>query len=291
MFRMLILATLLACSASHAAEPLGTLTILEGDAVVYRGPSRLQAVEGARIDPGDIVETRADGFVQIELADQGLAQLGPQTRALFGPSVPRGSDRSMYLLSGWAKLARPAGVGPFELRTPAVELSPVDAVAVVHATPQGLTVFAERGALKVNERGPASAAAPLALKANDMYRRKAGSAGVLNPPGEMKAMVQAMPAGFRDTLPLRAQRFRDKPAALRPSSDFAYPDVEDWLQAEPPVRKALMQRWRGKARDPAFRSALVAHLDQHPEWDRILFPEKYLPRSASASRDARAAAR
>jgi hypothetical protein len=33
-----------------------------------------------------------------------------------------------------------------------------------------------------------------------------------------------------------------------------------------------------KARDPAFRSALIANLRSHPEWDPILFPEKYKPK-------------
>jgi hypothetical protein len=39
-----------------------------------------------------------------------------------------------------------------------------------------------------------------------------------------------------------------------------------------------MQRWRRNARDPAFRAALVANLASHPEWDPILFPEKYKPK-------------
>jgi hypothetical protein len=30
--------------------------------------------------------------------------------------------------------------------------------------------------------------------------------------------------------------------------------------------------------DVAFRSALVANLRSHPEWDPILFPEKYKPK-------------
>ncbi|MFG5408014.1 hypothetical protein ABXN37_07630 [Piscinibacter sakaiensis] len=39
-----------------------------------------------------------------------------------------------------------------------------------------------------------------------------------------------------------------------------------------------MNRWRPLARPGAFRDALVANMAAHPEWDRVLFPEKYLPR-------------
>ena len=39
-----------------------------------------------------------------------------------------------------------------------------------------------------------------------------------------------------------------------------------------------MQRLRARAQDPEFRKALIANMRFHPEWDRILFPEKYLPK-------------
>jgi hypothetical protein len=58
--------------------------------------------------------------------------------------------------------------------------------------------------------------------------------------------------------------------------------VEHWLKAESSVRRPLMQRWRGKVREPAFRNALVANLSAHPEWDPILFPEKYKPKEPPA---------
>jgi hypothetical protein len=53
------------------------------------------------------------------------------------------------------------------------------------------------------------------------------------------------------------------------------------LKAESPFRRQFIERWRGKARDSEFRRALVANLSSHPEWDPVLFPEKYLPKPAS----------
>ena len=50
------------------------------------------------------------------------------------------------------------------------------------------------------------------------------------------------------------------------------------------------RRWKAQARNPEFRKGLVVQIAAHPEWDRTLFPEKYLPKPASsAARNAQAA--
>jgi hypothetical protein len=35
---------------------------------------------------------------------------------------------------------------------------------------------------------------------------------------------------------------------------------------------------RARAHDPEFRKAVIANMRFHPEWDPIIFPEKYLPK-------------
>jgi hypothetical protein len=87
-----------------------------------------------------------------------------------------------------------------------------------------------------------------------------------------------MPRAFADTLPLRAKRFQDSPVAPASPVDIGYEDVALWINAEKSLRPAFVQRWTAKARDARFRSALIADLRNHPEWDRVLFPEKYLPK-------------
>jgi hypothetical protein len=75
----------------------------------------------------------------------------------------------------------------------------------------------------------------------------------------------------------------------RATGEIAYADVEIWLKAPPEIRRPLMQRFIPKANDLAFRQALVANLKSHPEWDPILFPEKYKPKpppEGSAVQDA-----
>jgi hypothetical protein len=248
----------------------------------------VHAAEGLRLWPGDIVETAASTFAQLELADQSVAQLGPATRVMLNTGSAKGKPeaRWLYLMDGWAKLAgakRDAAAGPgFDTRTPLLEIPASPVVLVMRASPTEVSLFAERGDLRVGERQPGAVPPTLVLvKGGDFYRRKAGARGTVTgtPP---QAFVTEMPRPFRDSLPLRAERFRDRPVQPRDAAEFGYADVEVWLKAEPAVRRPLMQRWRPKAREPAFRQALVTNLSAHPEWDPILFPEKYKPKEPPA---------
>lgn len=291
----LILAVALAAigAAAVAAPPaaLGTITILEGSAYLYRGTGRLHAAEGVRVVAGDLVETAENSFVQIEMAP-GVVQFGPHTQAMLD-APRRGPGPWMYLLEGWAKVSQEVkdGQDGLELRTPLAMLSPTSAVAVLHMQSPSespvLTVFAERGGLRLVEMPAARPPTALALRAGQHWQRRAGQRGAVNP-GAMAGLLQGMPRQFRDSLPLRAERFRDRVVAPKAADAFGYDDVQAWLQAEPALRRPFVQRWRVKAREPAFRRALVSNLAAHPEWDPVLFPEKYLPkepprRAASAA--------
>jgi hypothetical protein len=267
---------------SAAADGLGTFTILEGQALIYRGSGRLSAAEGVRLAAGDIVETAPSTFAQVELPDRTIVQLGPSTRLMMSPAAPRQKpDRSLYLLEGWLKLMstrRDATAGPgLDLRAPAFELPAGDGVIVLHSTPSELRLFAESGAARVGERQKSGAPVMVSLRAGDYYQRKPPARGSVAA-SVPQAFIDAIPRAFRDSLPARLDRFRERAVTPREAPGFGYQDVEDWLKAEPPVRRALMQRWRARASDPPFRAGLVSNLSSHPEWDPILFPEKYRPK-------------
>jgi hypothetical protein len=87
-----------------------------------------------------------------------------------------------------------------------------------------------------------------------------------------------MPKPYVDNLPPRLAKYKDREVAPRAIGDLAYADVELWLKAPPEIRRPVMQRFIPKAHDLAFRQALIANLRSHPEWDPILFPEKYKPK-------------
>jgi hypothetical protein len=278
----LLLAALGAAGGAVAAvDVAGTVTILEGEALITRAASRLRAAEGVRLQVGDIVETGDGTFMQAELVDQTVLQMGPKARIMVGGPVRLKAERTLYALSGWFKLSnarKDGNVRTFEFRSPLIEIGLLPGVVVMQLKTNEATLFAERGDLKLVER-PGGAA--VGVRQGQTYRRTAGARGTLG--GTPAAFVAEMPKAFRDSLPLRADKYREREVQPRAAPDFAYADVEPWLKAETPFRRQFIERWRSKARESAFRSALIANLSSHPEWDPVLFPEKYLPKPAPAA--------
>lgn len=284
-----VLAMAGAADVARAADAPATVTILEGDALVLRGLARLQAAEGLALAVGDIVETSPGGFMQIELDDRAVLQFGPSTRAMLDAGNARKKpERWWYVMNGWVKFsgpgkeapAAPAGAPRFDLRAPLYELPSAAVTAVLQTAPTAATVFVEQGEVRLVERGDKPV--PVAVKGGERYERKAGSRGTVTA-GVPASFAAELPRPFRDSLPSRLDRVRDLDVKPKPAPDFGYADVEVWLNAEPEVRKPFVKRWRVKAQDKAFRAALIAGLPQHPEWDPVLFPEKYLPKPKPAS--------
>jgi len=77
---------LLASVGAQAAAP-AIVGILQGTATLVRDTSRYALAEGVALASGDIVETGADGFVQIELEDGTIAGLAENGRLLFMPRL------------------------------------------------------------------------------------------------------------------------------------------------------------------------------------------------------------
>jgi hypothetical protein len=231
-----------------------------------------------RVQQGDLIDTADATFVQVELADQTVLGLGPKSRIMVGGPVRLKAERTLYALGGWFKLTNARKDGnarTFEFRSPLVEIGLLPGVVVIQLKPAEAIVFAERGDLRLVER-PGSTA--VGVRQGQTYRRAgAGVRGAVTP-SAAPGFLAELPRAFRDSLPLRADKYRDRDIAAKPAPDFVYADVEPWLKAELPFRRQFIERWRAKARDSAFRSALIANLSAHPEWDPVLFPEKYLPK-------------
>jgi hypothetical protein len=281
---LLLAAAIAAPCLALAADNLGAITILEGQALIYRGGGRLHGNEGVRLGAGDIVETAASTFAQLELSDRSVAQLGPATRVMLNTGAPRKkAEPWLHVMDGWVKLSsvkREAAAGPgFEMRGAWFEIATANpGIVVLHSSAAELSLFAELGEARLTERqSSASNATTVNLKAGNFYQRKPPARSTVTG-ATPTAFVSEMPRAFRDSLPPRLDRFAERQVQAKDAPAFGYADVAPWLQAEPAIRRPLMQRWRGKAREPAFRSALIANLSAHPEWDPILFPEKYKPK-------------
>jgi hypothetical protein len=283
-------ACLVAAALAAGAEAPAVVTLAEGPAVLLRTAGRFALAEGVRVHAGDIVEVPDKGLVQIEFAGGTRVSLGPLSRfhvAALAGTAGRGAKESavsdFYLLQGWSKLALAPKSAPLRVTTPLFGFGSADAVVVLHVESAEASLFVERGAVRLAEGFVrATPASPVAVGAGQSYVRRADQRGVLQPrpaPG----FIAGMPGYYRDNLPERLAGFKDRDVSPRRLGDLAYEEVEPWLKGPPELRRPLMQRMRVRAQDPEFRKALIANMRFHPEWDRILFPEKYLPKPAPAA--------
>lgn len=279
---MAVLASIAVPTVGAAADLPAIVTLLEGQAVLLRGTARLAVAEGVRLQSGDIVEVGDKGVAQVEFADGMALSLGSGSRfyaASFAPRAAKaGTGSDFYLMRGWVKFATSKGASPFRVTTPVFGLAPGETTTVVHVGDTEGELFVEVGELRLAEGFvKATPTSPIRIKGGEFYARKAEQRGSiqLRP---SPTFVGSMPRSFMDNLPARAAKWKDRDVQPRSLGEIAYGDIELWLKAPPEIRKVIMKPFVPKARDAEFRAALVANLKFHPEWDRILFPEKYKPK-------------
>lgn len=269
---------------SSAAPPLGTVTIVDGAATLMRGSSKHPLAEGQRLVAEDIVSTGAAKQLRVEFGDGTVLDLGPGTQAQLQPRLAGDRARRtarLYLLQGWAKLAAlPGATSPAPvLATAALDVQSAGRGTVVAVEGNDASVFAESGAATLLERRASGGV--VALKEGHFYGRSGAA------PGEVSAtprpgFIQRVPRAFLDTLPPRAAQFKGKEPASAAGVPLVYAEVQPWIDAEPALRGGFVPRWRTLVRQAEFRAALERGLPAHPEWDRVLHPERYLPKPASS---------
>jgi hypothetical protein len=92
------------------------------------------------------------------------------------------------------------------------------------------------------------------------------------------AFLAELPRAFADTLPPLIAKFAGvklEPALERPIN-FATADM--LLKMFPLERKQLLKRFSERLKDKEFRKSVEGKIASYPEWDRVLHPEKYLPK-------------
>ncbi len=270
---------LIACPlVAAAADPVATVTLLEGPAGLVRGVARYALAEGVRMQSGDIIEVGDKGLAQIEFPDGAALALGAGTRML-AVSMPRGKSAAgdYYVMQGALKIAGVNKSARLRFSTPIFTLQPAEGVSVMIVRGEEGSVFVESGGARLD-----AAPATLSLKGGDFFTRKAGQKGAVAP-RPSQAFIAAMPKAFLDPLPSRMARYKERQVQPKRVDDVSYAEVEAWLKAPPGIRRPLVPRFQPRASDPAFRSGLAANLKFHPEWDRILFPEKYEPKEPEAN--------
>ncbi len=110
-------------------------------------------------------------------------------------------------------------------------------------------------------------------KSGQYVTRAADRAAALQPrPSE--AFLSSMPTAFRDALPARLERFKERNVEAKASGVVSYADVADWLGASTSWRTGFVKRFEPRLSDAAFRQQLESRLKSHPEWERVLHPPK-----------------
>lgn len=247
--------------------------------MVLRETREFAATEGLRLRADDIVRSReTTRLARIELDDGSVLDLGPATELLLQPrAFTSASERglSLYLLQGWLKLGTAPGNGASTvvLAMPQLGVARLAGSVVVRATPQAALVFVETGRADVFERTDGRPAGAHSLKDGDAFAARAAQPGALlrRPPADL---IDGLPRAFADSLPRRAALWQGRVVEAGAGSEPVYASVAPWINAEALLRPSFVQRFGPLARDRGFRASLVAELRAHPEWTRLLFPEK-----------------
>jgi hypothetical protein len=265
-----------------AAEPPVVVTLLEGSAILTRGVYRHALAEGVRLQSGDILEVADKSLAEVEFADGAAVALGPGARA-YAISLPRAkaAPADFYAVQGPVKLSGMKPATALRVVTPHFSLHGGDGTAVLLIRGEDASVFVESGAVRLSAPGATGGQGWQQLKSGDFYTAKADQKGVLAG-RPSPAFIGALPKAFLDPLPSRMARFKDRQVQPKRLQAASYAEVETWLKAPLAIRRPMVARFQSRAPDPAFRSALVANLKSHPEWDPILFPEKYQPKEPAA---------
>ena len=255
------------------------VTLVDGPARLLRGATWYTLAAGAPIEGADIVDATPGAQVQIEFASGTIANLvGPGALFVAAASAKSGPPPAV-LTGGWLKLSAKAPGMRIEL--PVFAVLTADGIVVAHAEGSGAAVFVEAGAASLIELAPNGTDATKRETRPGEYVSKTMGSALTTAGSAPKAFVGAMPRHFIDPLPALAARTKPKPTLVA-DRDITYAEAEPWLAGRD--RVVFEKRFAGRLRDPAFRKSAEPDLARHPAWDRIVHPEKYLPKDKLAPR-------
>lgn len=268
-----------------AAQEIGKLTVLEGSLRLIRGVHVYPASLGMPLNQGDILESSASSFVQLEFPGGPIVALGPSSRLYifqFAPGTAKSKGAHFILLSGWLKAEPNSAAGTYSYDNLLIGGSTGAGTLVLHATSDACDIYVEAGPAMIGEISlGGNPRQPQAGKTGQFFSRHAGKDLTVSPrwsPG----FVDSMPRPFQDTLPAIIDKFKSKKIELKPGSLVSYDEVHSWLTIPETWRRGFISRFQSRLSDPEFRAQMEAHLVEHPEWDKILHPEKYQPQTTPA---------
>src|SRR6266850_142681 len=231
-----------------------------------------------RLGDGDILSIDPKGQAQIEFQDGAILNLSQGARAMLTNvgSGARGQSE-IALLSGWAKFTqKKSGKGAqYRYLTPRAEITAGEATGVLNAGDGSTDIYVESGAVRFSEIGRKGVQRIARdAKGGEFIVRRGEQPATLGPRPSAE-FIKNMPRHFRDDLPVLLDRFKNRRSEPKREHEVKYAEVEAWLKASPSIKRNFVKRFEGRAKDSEFRRKLIENLREHPEWDKVLFPEKY----------------
>jgi hypothetical protein len=271
----------LCCTLAWAAP--GWVTIADGPAHMVDGKGSAELVEAIKLPNVALVETAADArLLRIEWPDGSALDLGPGTRAMvLAEGLFDGTLRApgVYLLRGWAKLSAASASTAPALLAHGVTLPPFKGVAVMQVQDSGHRLFAEAGPLLLQPQlQPRGDSAALTLKTGQYHGAAVGDSAAVQtrPPADL---LPQLPRAFRDTLPHRLATVQPREVPPRITPLPAYAQLRPWLAAaDPALRRTMASRFASWAQQPALKSALAQHINDHREWAPLVLPKPASPK-------------
>jgi len=261
-------------------QGIGSLTLLEGSLRVIRGTTVFRGAEGIEVRQGDIIESSEGAFAQLEFASGTIVALGPSSRlyifqhAAGGTSSEHTVAVDLVLLNGWFKGESSAGKGSYRYQSPMLAATTAGGTVVLHSNESGCDIFVESGSASIGEVSQSgNSRQTITVKAGQFVSRHKGT-GVNSLPRPSPTFIDSMPRPFRDTLPSRLAHFAGKSVEPKPEHQVAYVEIQHWLTIPSAWRRGFAERFAPRLNDPDFRKQIELHVDEYPEWEPILHPER-----------------
>jgi hypothetical protein len=243
---LVLIALLSFASTAKAHVYVATVTLAEGPASLVSEAKAYRPAPGVWLHHCDIVATGAKGFVQLEIDDGGMVELGPLTRFVAHlPALHRQAPLvgPHYLLQGWAKVTvpkRPKGLR-HRVDTPLLSVVIDQGIVVLQVAADKVRFFVESGTVTALGRERGSQLRTV-VRAGSMYSIQKGldrgaMAGRIAPD-----FVKAMPPAFRDTLRPRLASLKVRNVAAKPAGDDGVADAVSWLDSDVEIRQACARR-------------------------------------------------
>jgi hypothetical protein len=261
----------LADARAPVGEVSGLVSIADGEPfTIIRRDSLWTGSKGVTLLAGDMVETGPGGFLVIEMQGGSLVGIGPSTQVYF---LQRADVTTLLVLKGWLKadIRAKANSGAMRVVGTRLGIQGQQAVVLLDADVLSDGIFDEQGSATLLLRDDAATRTDKETKPNQFFIREDRAAVTLQPHPSAPFVAQ-MPIAFRDPLPGKAAAKLQKPAAPKLVRNVTYSDIQSWLTMPADWRAGFIGRFRGRLNDPAFFSAMDAHLALHPEWVPILHP-------------------